>query len=58
MAQDFKNTMNMPQTEFPMRGNLPKREPDVLAKWETERLYDLMMQVFYEEVKEQDQAKG
>ncbi len=44
MAQDFKNTMNMPQTEFPMRGNLPKREPDVLAKWETERLYDLMMQ--------------
>ena len=44
MAQDFKNTMNMPQTEFPMRGNLPKREPDILAKWETERLYDLMMQ--------------
>ena len=44
MAQDYKETLNMPKTSFPMRGNLPKREPDVLAKWETERLYDLMMQ--------------
>ena len=44
MAQDFKNSLNMPKTDFPMRGNLPKREPDVLAKWETERLYDAMMQ--------------
>jgi len=44
MAQDYKDTLNMPKTSFPMRGNLPKREPDVLAKWETERLYDLMMQ--------------
>lgn len=44
MAQDYKNSLNMPKTEFPMRGNLPKREPDILAKWETERLYDAMMQ--------------
>ena len=44
MAQDYKNSLNMPKTDFPMRGNLPKREPDLLGKWETERLYDLMMQ--------------
>ncbi|MBR2087417.1 MAG: class I tRNA ligase family protein, partial [Oscillospiraceae bacterium] len=44
MAQDYKNSLNMPKTDFPMRGNLPKREPDILAKWETERLYDAMMQ--------------
>lgn len=44
MAQDFKNTMNMPKTDFPMRGNLPKREPELLAKWETQRLYDLIVQ--------------
>ena len=44
MAQDYKNSLNMPKTDFPMRGNLPKREPDMLNKWETERLYDLMMQ--------------
>ncbi len=44
MAQDYKNSLNMPKTNFPMRGNLPKREPDMLQKWETQKLYDLMMQ--------------
>ena len=44
MAQDYKNSLNMPKTDFPMRGNLPKREPDQLEKWEKIRLYDLMME--------------
>lgn len=39
MSEDFNNTLNLPQTEFPMRGNLPKREPEMLEKWENERLY-------------------
>ncbi|MFC5741627.1 isoleucine--tRNA ligase [Dyella tabacisoli] len=34
MTQDYKSTINLPQTEFPMRGDLPKREPDWLAEWE------------------------
>jgi isoleucyl-tRNA synthetase len=34
MTQDYKNTINLPQTEFPMRGDLPKREPLWLAEWE------------------------
>ena len=39
MSVDLNNTVNLPQTDFPMRGNLPKREPEMLAKWEQERLY-------------------
>lgn len=37
---DFKDTLLMPQTEFPMRGNLPKREPDIQAKWEELTIYE------------------
>lgn len=39
MSVDLNSTVNLPQTEFPMRANLPKREPDMLKKWEDERLY-------------------
>ena len=39
MSVDLNNTVNLPKTDFPMRANLPKREPDMLAKWEDERLY-------------------
>ena len=39
MPVDLNNTVNLPQTEFPMRANLPKREPDMLKKWEEQRLY-------------------
>ncbi|MCZ8309892.1 MAG: isoleucine--tRNA ligase [Magnetospirillum sp.] len=38
-ASDFKATVFLPQTAFPMRGDLPKREPDTLAAWETGDLY-------------------
>ncbi|MGH8041080.1 MAG: isoleucine--tRNA ligase [Rudaea sp.] len=34
MSHDYKNTIYLPQTQFPMRGDLPKREPGELAKWE------------------------
>ena len=34
MPQDYNATINLPKTDFPMRGNLPKREPDFLAGWE------------------------
>jgi isoleucyl-tRNA synthetase len=27
VSQDYKTTLNLPATEFPMRGDLPKREP-------------------------------
>ncbi|PAU74339.1 isoleucine--tRNA ligase [Halomonas salipaludis] len=31
---DYKHTLNLPETDFPMRGMLPKREPDRVARWE------------------------
>jgi isoleucyl-tRNA synthetase len=33
-APDYRNTVFLPETEFPMRGGLPQREPDWLARWE------------------------
>ena len=43
MSQDYNLTLNLTKTDFPMRGNLPKREPDTLKKWDEESLYDKMM---------------
>ncbi len=36
---DYKATLHLPATEFPMRGDLPKREPQTLARWEADDLY-------------------
>ncbi|MDO7787958.1 isoleucine--tRNA ligase [Desulforamulus aquiferis] len=36
---DYSKTLNLPQTEFPMRGNLPQREPDMLKYWAEIDLY-------------------
>ncbi len=37
---DFKATLNLPQTDFPMRGNMGQREPELLARWGELKLYD------------------
>ncbi|MDW0111850.1 isoleucine--tRNA ligase [Sporosarcina saromensis] len=36
---DYKDTLLMPKTDFPMRGNLPNKEPDMQAKWEEMDIY-------------------
>jgi isoleucyl-tRNA synthetase len=36
---DYKQTLNLPQTEFPMRGNLANREPKMLKHWQQVDLY-------------------
>ncbi len=36
---DYSNTLNLPQTDFPMRGNLPVREPEFLQKWQELDIY-------------------
>ncbi|MGM0703327.1 MAG: isoleucine--tRNA ligase [Pseudomonadota bacterium] len=36
---DYKHTLNLPETDFPMRGMLPKREPERLAQWDALDLY-------------------
>jgi isoleucyl-tRNA synthetase len=37
---DYKNTLNLPETAFPMKANLAQREPEILRRWEEERLYE------------------
>jgi isoleucyl-tRNA synthetase len=37
---DYKNTLNLPKTEFPMKGNLAQKEPELLKYWEDIKLYD------------------
>ncbi len=41
---DYKTTLNLPKTSFPMRANLNKNEPKMLAFWEDIHAYDLMIQ--------------
>src|SRR5436189_4686493 len=36
---DYKNTLNLPQTDFPMKADLVIREPERLKQWEQEQLY-------------------
>lgn len=37
--RDYRDTVFLPQTDFPMRAGLPKREPEFLAKWAKEDIY-------------------
>ena len=37
---DYKNTLNLPRTDFPMKADLVAREPERLKKWEAEGLYN------------------
>ncbi|MCK2151351.1 isoleucine--tRNA ligase [Marinobacter alexandrii] len=36
---DYKHTLNLPETAFPMRGNLAKREPEMLKRWQDLDVY-------------------
>ncbi|MEO7300107.1 MAG: class I tRNA ligase family protein, partial [Verrucomicrobiota bacterium] len=39
LSMDYKNTLNLPRTDFPMKADLVQREPQRLEKWERENLY-------------------
>ena len=41
---DYKDTLNLPKTGFPMRANLPQNEPKQIEKWEREQLYFRILQ--------------
>ena len=38
-AGKYKDTVTLPETAFPMRGDLAKREPEILAAWKASDLY-------------------
>ncbi len=44
VANTYKDTMNLPKTEFAMRANLPEREPKRLVKWEEEKIYEQVLE--------------
>ncbi|MGC7588960.1 isoleucine--tRNA ligase [Bisgaard Taxon 46] len=44
MTVDYKNTLNLPETGFPMRGDLAKREPQMLKNWYEKDLYQKIRQ--------------
>lgn len=39
LPMDYKNTLNLPDSPFPMRGNLPKREPNWVREWQEKDFY-------------------
>ncbi|MFH1660646.1 MAG: isoleucine--tRNA ligase [Pseudomonadota bacterium] len=42
---DYKDTLNLPDTAFPMRGDLPKREPQWVAQWQEKKLYQRIREI-------------
>src|ERR1700726_4079215 len=40
MSQNYKDTLNLPRTDFPMKANLAAREPEILQAWDETRLYE------------------
>ncbi|MCK5576092.1 MAG: class I tRNA ligase family protein, partial [Sphingomonadales bacterium] len=45
MSNDYRPTLFLPTTDFPMKGNLPNREPDFLARWENMNMYSRLRDV-------------
>lgn len=43
MSKDYKDTLNLPKTNFPMKANLVQKEPQFLEKWEKEKLYEKIL---------------
>lgn len=41
---DYKDTLNLPKTTFPMRASLPKKEPEILQKWESLQIYEKILE--------------
>ena len=41
---DYKDTLNLPDTHFPMRGDLAKREPGMLKVWQEKKLYQKIIE--------------
>src|SRR5437764_5856020 len=41
---DYRETLNLPRTEFPMRANLAQREPEILRRWADMRLYEKLLE--------------
>jgi isoleucyl-tRNA synthetase len=41
---DYKETVNLPKTDFPMKANLPQREPEILREWEEQGIFEKLVE--------------
>lgn len=41
---DYKSTIRLPQTDFPMKGNLPQKEPEIIRGWEEKNIHQRMLE--------------
>ena len=41
---DYKSTVRLPQTEFPMKGDLPIREPQIIEMWDSKKIYQRLQE--------------
>ena len=41
---DYSKTVNLPATDFPMRANLPQKEPAIVKKWQDEKIYNKILE--------------
>ncbi len=44
VEMDYRQTLNLPRTDFPMKGDLPKREPEMQAWWDELDIYNKMLE--------------
>jgi len=44
-ARDYRETLFLPKTDFPMRAGLPKKEPEIIKKWQEDKLYEKLRQM-------------
>lgn len=51
--KDYKDTLNLPTTDFPMKANLPQREPEILQRWHETHLYQTL-RTQGEKIRQQD----
>lgn len=43
-SKDYRATLNLPKTDFPMKANLAQREPEAIKNWESKKIYDKAVQ--------------
>ena len=41
--RDYRDTVFLPKTDFPMKAGLPQKEPGILARWQQEKLYEELL---------------
>lgn len=57
-SDGYKHTLNLPKTDFPMKGNLPQREPQLLEFWQENKIYQQLHQLAVERLAAAESANA